>query len=47
MRLYGYLRASTKEQDASRAKKALEQFGLIGFHKKSCACTYYIAYRYS
>lgn len=26
MRLYGYLRASTKEQDASRAKKALEQF---------------------
>ena len=26
MRIYGYLRASTKEQDAGRAKRVLESF---------------------
>jgi DNA invertase Pin-like site-specific DNA recombinase len=26
MRIYGYLRASTKEQDATRAKTTLESF---------------------
>lgn len=35
MRIYGYLRASTEEQDASRAKNHLEKFALDLGHKVS------------
>ena len=34
-RIYGYLRASTKEQDATRAKKVLEDFSQ-SFAQKVC-----------
>ena len=34
-RIYGYLRASTKEQDATRAKKSLEDFSQRSSQKVS------------